>query len=116
MNVDGKHYRSIWLNPDDLSIVQTIDQRVLPHRFVIQDLKNWRDGRDAIADMVVRGAPLIGATAAWSLYLAALEARSVDDPDSFINNAAAELVQARQTGVNLYWAVQRVLEARQAQR
>ena len=45
MNVDGKHYRSIWLNPDDPSIVQTIDQRVLPHRFLIHDLKTWRDGQ-----------------------------------------------------------------------
>lgn len=111
MNVDGKPYRTIWLNPDDASIVQAIDQRALPHRFLIQDLKNWRDGRDAIADMVVRGAPLIGATAAWSLYLAALEARSVDDPDTFINNAAAKLVDARPTGANLAWAVQRMLEA-----
>jgi len=111
MNVDGKPYRSIWLNPDDPSIVQTIDQRVLPHRFLIHDLKTWRDGRDAIADMVVRGAPLIGATAGWSLYLAALEARGVDDPGTFIENAAAKLVAARPTGANLSWAVQHVLKA-----
>ncbi|MDX1517448.1 MAG: hypothetical protein R3288_11445, partial [Woeseiaceae bacterium] len=64
-------FRTIWLSPDDDGIVQVIDQRVLPHRLEVLDLVDWRDGVVAIVDMAVRGAPLIGATAAWSLYLAA---------------------------------------------
>jgi methylthioribose-1-phosphate isomerase len=111
MNVDGKHYRTIWLKPDDPCVVQAIDQRALPHRFVIEDLRTYRDGRLAIEDMVVRGAPLVGATAAWSIYLATLEAQGNAAPDIFIADAAREISGARPTAVNLRWAVQRMLRA-----
>ena len=70
----GEDFRTIWLHPDDPSIVQIIDQRKLPHELVIHDLTSCADGTHAIREMLVRGAPLIGATAAWSLYLAALGA------------------------------------------
>ena len=105
MYVDGKHYRTIWLKSDDPSVGQTIDQRLLPYRFLITDLENYRDGHFAIKEMVVRGAPLIGATAAWSLYLACIEAQSYSDPESFIEDAAHKIAGARPTAVNLERAV-----------
>jgi methylthioribose-1-phosphate isomerase len=97
-------FRTIWLKPGDPATVQVIDQRVLPHEYRIHDLRRWQDGVEAIRDMVVRGAPLIGATAAWSLYLAALQG-----PPGAIREAAAELLGARPTAVNLRWAIERVL-------
>jgi methylthioribose-1-phosphate isomerase len=111
MNVHGKHYQTIWLKPDDPDIVQTIDQRALPHRFVIVDLKNYQHGCFAIKNMVVRGAPLIGATAAWSLYLATLECRNTRYAHEFMARAAQEILGSRPTAVNLEWAVNRMLAA-----
>ena len=70
---DPDAFRTIWLAPHDPRVVQVIDQRRLPHEYAVLDLERWQDGRDAIREMAVRGAPLIGATAAFSLYLAALE-------------------------------------------
>jgi methylthioribose-1-phosphate isomerase len=99
-------FRTIWLSPDDDSVVQIIDQRLLPHDYRIHDLCTWQDGVEAIADMYVRGAPLIGATAAWSLYLACLEA---GDDQNELNTAARALLDSRPTAVNLRWAVERVM-------
>jgi len=109
VNVNGRHYRTIWLKADDPSTVQVIDQRYLPHRFAIHDLRNHSEAALAIREMVVRGAPLIGATAAWGLYLAALEAGRSNDQLSSIERAAHELGQTRPTAVNLHWAIDRIL-------
>ena len=107
---DGDDFRTIWQHPDDPETVQIIDQRRLPHELVIADLKSWQDGAHAISAMLVRGAPLIGATAAWSLYLAALEARrNGGDETQFVRHAAAEIRATRPTAVNLRWAIDRVL-------
>ena len=106
--VNAEDFRTIWLSPDDDSVVQIIDQRVLPHDYRIHDLKSWQDGVVAIKDMYVRGAPLIGATAAWSLYLATLDTKN---PASEIRTAADALLKSRPTAVNLRWAVDRVLAA-----
>ena len=98
-------FRTIWLKPDDFTVVQIIDQRRLPHEYRVHELHSWEDARTAIADMYVRGAPLIGATAAWGLYLAALE-----NPDAaFVRDAANGLLESRPTAVNLRWAVERIL-------
>jgi methylthioribose-1-phosphate isomerase len=97
-------FRTIWLKPDDDAVVQIIDQRLLPHEFRIHDLKTWRDGVVAIADMYVRGAPLIGATAAWSLYLAAVE----DPRPQAMQAAMSGLLGSRPTAVDLRWAVDRI--------
>ena len=83
------------MHPDDPGIVQIIDQRRLPHEYVVSDLKTYQDGINAIADMLVRGAPLIGATAAWSLYLAALESRKHKNAAEFIAQAAVEALEER---------------------
>lgn len=109
MTTTSDNFRTIWLNPDDPAIVQIIDQTKLPHEYAVRDLRDYREGARAIRDMLVRGAPLIGATAAWSLYLAAVEGSRTSDPVAFIENAALELGDTRPTAVNLRWAVERVL-------
>ena len=113
MQKTGKHsntvFRTIWLKPTDEHIVQIIDQRQLPHDYVVADLCDYRDGARAISDMLVRGAPLIGATAAWSLYLAALEAGKGNSAATFIEQAANDLAATRPTAVNLQWAIDRIL-------
>ncbi|MFO7764365.1 MAG: S-methyl-5-thioribose-1-phosphate isomerase [Wenzhouxiangellaceae bacterium] len=113
MNVPGENFRTIWPHPDDPGVVRIIDQRQLPHRYVVSDLATHFDGARAIRDMMVRGAPLIGATAAWSLYLAALEAertaKSRQARRDFILEAAETLNATRPTAVNLRWAIERML-------
>ena len=99
-------FRTIWLHPDDPEVVQIIDQRRLPHDYVVHDLHAWSDGVEAISDMYVRGAPLIGATAAWSLYLAAVHGKF---PRQEVERAAEALLQSRPTAVNLRWAIERIL-------
>ena len=101
MLVGNKHYRTIWLSEKNPEVVQIIDQRLLPHEFVIVDLRSVADFATAIKDMYVRGAPLIGATAAYGLCLALR-----DDPsDTSLEKAAAQLLATRPTAVNLRWAL-----------
>ena len=104
----GEHFRTIWQKPGDPATVQIIDQRYLPHRSVVHDLRSADDGVYAIREMLVRGAPLIGATAAWSLYLAARGAAGGNRHEA-VRDAAAKLGAARPTAVNLRWAIERVL-------
>lgn len=110
MSRSGENFRTIWLKPDDPSTVQIIDQRKLPHEYRVHDLNNCEDGIVAIRDMLVRGAPLIGATAAWSLYLAGLAADE-GGHGAGVREAALAVGAARPTAVNLRWAIQRVLAA-----
>src|SRR5438874_5846181 len=74
MKVGGQHFRTIWLHPTDKRVVQLIDQRFLPHRFVIEEVSTVELMSDAIREMHVRGAGLIGASAGYGMYLAVLEA------------------------------------------
>lgn len=104
----GESFRTIWQKPDDPRIVQIIDQRLLPHEYVVADLKTWGDGAIAIRDMLVRGAPLIGATAAWSLYLAAIATPGQENPRDYLREVAAKLAATRPTAVNLRWALERM--------
>jgi methylthioribose-1-phosphate isomerase len=103
--VDGRPQRTIWLDDADPRVVRIIDQTKLPHRLEILALRTYEDGVRAIRTMRVRGAPLIGATAAWSLYLATLGPRDV------VDDAANALQAARPTAVNLAWAIARVRDA-----
>ena len=80
MQVQGKHYRTIWLKPGEPEMVQIIDQRPLPHRFVIEDLRTVSEMARAIKEMHLRGAGLIGAAAGYGMYLAALEAPKTSLP------------------------------------
>jgi methylthioribose-1-phosphate isomerase len=110
VKVGGKHFRTIWRKPDDESIVQLIDQRLLPHDFVIEDVRNVEQMATAIREMHVRGAGLIGASAGYGMYLAALEAAQQNSFDEHIAGAAAQLGATRPTAVNLSWAIERQLK------
>jgi methylthioribose-1-phosphate isomerase len=109
MLVGKKHYRTIWLD-EVHPVVHIIDQRHLPHRFVIEDLYTVDHVAVAIEDMLVRGAGLIGITAAYGMYFAALTLPP-GDPGNHMEMAAAKLKATRPTAVNLAWAVDRQLEA-----
>jgi len=106
MKVDGRHFRSIWLEPDGWS-VGAIDQRRLPHEFVIARLETARGAADAIRTMLVRGAPLIGATAAYGMALAVRDDRS----DAGISRAYELLIATRPTAINLKWALDEMVGA-----
>ncbi|TVQ84982.1 MAG: S-methyl-5-thioribose-1-phosphate isomerase, partial [Bacteroidetes bacterium] len=111
MNINGIHYRTIWVKQTDYQVIQIIDQRHLPHRFVVEDLTSVQDVFTAIRDMHVRGAGLIGATAGYGMYLAALEASRSDSFDGLLAEAAEKLKSARPTAMNLFWAVDKQMEA-----
>ena len=103
MKIQNKEYRTIWYEHD---IVKIIDQTKLPHQFVIKDLKTVKDSINAIKIMEVRGAPLIGGTAAYGIVLAIQE----NNDFKFIKKSADELIQARPTAINLKWAVDRMMK------
>jgi len=103
MRVDGQDFRTIWLNADG-EAVDVIDQTKLPHRFEILTLRSAAEAADAIKRMVVRGAPLIGATAAYGMALAAHE----DSSDAALGHAYDLLFKSRPTAVNLRWALERM--------
>ncbi|MDA9681010.1 S-methyl-5-thioribose-1-phosphate isomerase [Candidatus Pelagibacter sp.] len=102
MKIEGKEYRTIWYEDD---VVKIINQTKLPHQFIIKNLKTVKDAINAIKIMEVRGAPLIGGTAAYGIALAVKEN---NDPE-FIKKSAEELIQSRPTAINLKWAVDRMM-------
>ncbi|MCD4710942.1 MAG: S-methyl-5-thioribose-1-phosphate isomerase [Bacteroidales bacterium] len=108
MRIDGTHYRTIWMEKNP-GIVKVIDQRFLPFEFRILELKSAKDAYDAIAGMAVRGAPLIGVTAAFGLYLASFRSDSKNWCEE-VQEAAEKLVSARPTAVNLKYAVELLME------
>ncbi|MBW2250176.1 MAG: S-methyl-5-thioribose-1-phosphate isomerase [Deltaproteobacteria bacterium] len=108
MKVNGRQKRPIWID-EDSKVVKIIDQRRLPHEFVIEDLKTVDDVIRAIKDMYVRGAPLIGATAAYGVYLATLNSPSQTISKDYLVKECDRIKSARPTAVNLIWAADRVL-------
>src|SRR5215467_14242127 len=114
MKVGGRHFRTIWVKPDDEDVVQLIDQRFLPYRFVIEEVHSVEQMADAIREMHVRGAGLIGVSAAFGMYLAATAA--VGRPansgfDDRVDCAAEQRKATRPTAVNLSWAIERQLRS-----
>ena len=103
MKINGKAYRTIWL---EKNIVKIIDQTKLPHQFVIKDLKTIADSINAIKTMEVRGAPLIGGTAAYGLVLSIIE----KNDQSFLKKSSENLIASRPTAINLKWAVDRMMK------
>ena len=103
MKIDGKSYRTIWF---ENNVVKIIDQTKLPHQFVIKDLKTVKDSINAIKTMEVRGAPLIGATAAYGLVLSINESNDL----SFLKQSSEQLINSRPTAINLKWAVDRMMK------
>jgi len=106
MKVDGKPMRSIWLEPDGWS-VGVIDQTALPHRFATARLLTLDDAAHAIRTMLIRGAPLIGATAAYGICLAL----RADASDEALDRAYAALIATRPTAINLKWALDEMVAA-----
>jgi len=103
MKIQNKEYRTIWYEEN---VVKIINQTKLPHQFIIKDLKTVKDAINAIKVMEVRGAPLIGGTAAYGMALAIQEN---NDPD-FIKKSSEELIESRPTAINLKWAVDRMMK------
>jgi methylthioribose-1-phosphate isomerase len=106
MKVDGRHFRSIWLEPDGWS-VGAIDQRRLPHEFIVAKLTTAEEASEAIRSMLVRGAPLIGATAAYGMALA----MRADATDVALDRAYEMLIATRPTAINLKWALDEMQRA-----
>ncbi|MEM5581488.1 S-methyl-5-thioribose-1-phosphate isomerase [Roseibium sp. AS2] len=102
MKVNGTHYRSLWWD-DSKAALQIIDQRWLPHEFRIEQVDTLEKFADAIVEMRVRGAPLIGATAAYGMALAA----RLDPSDAHLDRAWDTLDRTRPTAINLRWALNR---------
>ena len=103
MRIEGKEYRTIWFENNSVKI---IDQTKLPHKFIVKELKTVNDAINAIKTMEVRGAPLIGATAAYGLVLAILE----KNDQTFLKKASEDLINSRPTAINLKWAVDRMMQ------
>ena len=103
MKIEGKEYRTIWFD-EESKVLKIIDQTKLPHHFIIKDLKTVKDAINAIKTMEVRGAPLIGGTAAFGLVLAILENNDFE----FVKKSSEELIKSRPTAINLQWAVHRM--------
>ena len=108
MKINGKQYRTIWPNEDDHKTIEVIDQRLLPYRFTTKHLKTTEDAHEAINKMVVRGAGLIGATAAFGMHLAATSASDAHFSQE-LADAGNYLKTARPTARDLGWAVDRIL-------
>jgi methylthioribose-1-phosphate isomerase len=106
MKVGGKSMRTIWLEPDGWS-VGVIDQTALPHRLLTARLTTLAEAAHAIRSMVIRGAPLIGATAAYGMALALRE----DASDEALERAYATLIATRPTAINLKWALDEIMAA-----
>ncbi len=103
MKIEGKEYRTIWF---EKKVVKIIDQTKLPHQFVVKELKTIKDAINAIKTMEVRGAPLIGATAAYGIVLAIQN----NNDQQFIKKSSEDLIQSRPTAINLKWAVDRMMK------
>ena len=103
MKINGKSYKTIWF---ENNIVKIIDQTKLPHQFLIKELKSVKDSINAIKHMEVRGAPLIGATAAYGLVLSIIEKNDL----SYLKKSSEELINSRPTAINLKWAVDRMMK------
>lgn len=110
MLIEGKYYQSIWPDETDNTIIRVIDQQKLPFSLEIKELRSVEDVWTAIRDMTVRGAPLIGATGAFGMYLATLEITNHTEIQDHISNAARYLNSSRPTAINLAWAINSVRE------
>jgi methylthioribose-1-phosphate isomerase len=105
MNINGKHFETIQIRNGKNPVIQIIDQRLLPFRFEMKDLHTVKEIYSAISEMMVRGAPLIGASAAAGMYLSLFEFNGTSDVDEYIDNTARYLETSRPTAVNLSYAV-----------
>ncbi len=115
MLVNNRSYRTIWIDHDKGNLINIIDQRYLPHQFVIEKLATVHDVFTAIKDMHVRGAGLIGATAGYGMYLATLEMKRLGKNRTHLFESAEKIRKTRPTAVNLSWALDRQLNTLKAE-
>jgi methylthioribose-1-phosphate isomerase len=108
LHIQNKYFRTIWPKQGEPSTIEVIDQRKLPFIFEILELKSVEDAFFAIRDMVVRGAPLIGITAAWGMYLALRNFKG-GDLESYLSEKADYLKSARPTSVNPFFTIDEIL-------
>lgn len=111
MNINGKHHHTIWVNEINPELIQVFDQRYFPHKIEVFDISTTNEAAFAIKEMVVRGAPLIGVTAAYAMYLGCLEAKSQTSPQEYLKQVADKLNATRPTAVNLSWAITEMIKA-----
>ena len=105
MKIKSKEYKTIWFDEEN-RLVKIINQTKLPHQFIVKDLKTVKDSINSIETMEVRGAPLIGATAAYGIVLAIIE----NNDSNFIQESSHNLIRSRPTAINLKWAVDRMMK------
>ncbi len=105
MKINGQHFHTIWCSEENTGVIKIIDQQKLPFEFSIRNLKNFNDSFIAIKDMTVRGAPLIGVTAAYGIYLGLLDYAAKYKLQNYIEDLCNKMKTARPTAVNLSWAV-----------
>jgi methylthioribose-1-phosphate isomerase len=110
MKINGKKYQTIWFHPSDYKRIQIINQQLLPFEFKIMDLHTPEEAIFAIKEMLIRGAPLIGATGATGVYLASLQLREGDNIDEIMEDYAKKLKTSRPTAVNLAFAVDKIMD------
>ncbi|MGV2831313.1 S-methyl-5-thioribose-1-phosphate isomerase [Myxosarcina sp. GI1(2024)] len=111
MKINNKHYHTIWINEENAQLIQAFDQRFFPHEIKIFDITNTDEAAFAIKEMVVRGAPLIGVTAAYGMYLGCIEAKAHSDRNGYLTQVAEKLNATRPTAVNLSWAIKEMRDS-----
>ncbi|MCG8411771.1 MAG: S-methyl-5-thioribose-1-phosphate isomerase [Bacteroidales bacterium] len=110
MQINKKYYHTIWVKENSSSVIEIIDQRYLPFEFRVVELKTLKDAFVAIKEMLVRGAPLIGVTAAYGMYLGMLDLKKSENIDQEIRKIGDYLESSRPTAVNLRYAVELIIE------
>lgn len=105
MKINGKHYKTIWFDTNEKS-VKIIDQTKLPHQFIIKSIRNCQQMVEAIVNMEVRGAPLIGGAAAYGMALSLIEKQDI----YYLKQNYEKLLKSRPTAVNLKWAIDRMMQ------
>lgn len=108
MNINGQHFQTIWADINKPENIRVIDQQKLPFEFSIKSLKSFADAKEAISKMIVRGAPLIGVTAAYGIYLGLLNYEKEKSLSHFLKELCDDMKTARPTAVNLSYAVDKV--------
>ena len=111
MFINGQHFHTIWVDENNPEIVRVIDQQKLPFEFSIKTLKTFDDAFTAIKEMVVRGAPLIGVTAAYGIYLGTMALTDTVSASDHLAQLCSKMKTARPTAVNLSWAVDEMYSA-----
>lgn len=105
MRINGQQFQTIWVDLNNQEKIRVIDQQKLPYEFSLKTIHSFKDAYHAIKDMTVRGAPLIGVTAAYGIYLSLLEINDDRSLQNYISKKCMEMKTARPTAVNLAYAV-----------